>query len=106
TIPRTGKIASALLHAVCTCDFIPCSQSNEGCVTRFISRANNALELRFFSKFWVGGDDVDGLGAIMRGILRRAGKGEPLYCQQNVQRRKYNDRHVGENLQSTKLHSG
>ena len=51
TIPRTEKIASALLYAVCTCEFIPCSQSNEGCVTRFISRANNALELRFFSKF-------------------------------------------------------
>ena len=51
TIPRTGKTASALLHTVCTCEFIPCSQSNEGCVTRFISRANNALELRFFSKF-------------------------------------------------------
>ena len=44
TIPRTGKIASALLHAVCTCEFIPCSQSNEGCVTRFISRTNSALE--------------------------------------------------------------
>ena len=52
TIPRTGKTASALLHAVCTCEFIPCSQSNEGCVTRLISRANSALELRSFSKFW------------------------------------------------------
>ena len=55
TIPRTGKIASALLHAVCTCEFIPCSQSNEGCVTRFISRTDSALELRFFSKFWSAG---------------------------------------------------
>ena len=71
TIPRTGNTASALLHTVCTCEFIPCSQSNEGCVTRFISRANNALELRFFSKLWVGGDDVDGLGAIMRGSLKQ-----------------------------------
>ena len=70
TIPRTGKIASALLHAVCTCEFIPCSQSNEGCVTRFISRANNALELRFFSKLWVAEDDTAGFGAIMRGILK------------------------------------
>ena len=78
TIPRTGKIASALLHAVCTCEFIPCSQSNEGCVTRFISRANNALELRFFSKLWVGGDDVDGLGAIMRGSLRYCISSIPL----------------------------
>ena len=68
TIPRTEKIASALLHAVCTCEFIPCSQSNEGCVTRFISRANSALELRSFLKFLSSGDDVDGLGAIMRGI--------------------------------------
>ena len=70
TIPRTGKIASALLHAVCTCEFIPCSQSNEGCVTRFISRANSALELRFFSKLWVAEDDTAGFGAIMRGSLK------------------------------------
>ena len=69
TIPRKGKIASALLHAVCTCEFIPCSQSNEGCVTRFISRANSALELRFFSKLWVAEDDTAGFGAIMRGSL-------------------------------------
>ena len=55
TIPRKGKIASALLHAVCTCEFIPCSQSNEGYVTRFISRANSVLELRFFPKFWSAG---------------------------------------------------
>ena len=71
TIPRTGKIASALLHAVCTCEFIPCSQSNEGCVTRFVSRANNTLELRFFSKFLSGRDDAAGLGAIMRGSLKQ-----------------------------------
>ena len=71
TIPRTGKIASALLHAVCTCEFIPCSQSNEGCVTRFISRANSALELRSFSKFLPGRDDAAGLGAIMRGSLKQ-----------------------------------
>ena len=69
TIPRTGRTASALLHTVCTCEFIPCSQSNEGCVTRFISRTNSALELRYFSKILVSGDDVDGLGAIIRGIL-------------------------------------
>lgn len=55
TIPRTGKTASALLHTVCTCEFIHCSQSNEGCVTRLISRANSALELRSFSKFWSTG---------------------------------------------------
>ena len=55
TIPRTGKTASALLHTVCTCEFIPCSQSNEGCVTRFISRANSAFELHFFSKFGSAG---------------------------------------------------
>ena len=67
TIPRKGKIASALLHAVCTCEFIPCSHSNEGCVTRFISRANSALELRFFSKLWVAEDHTAGFGAIMRG---------------------------------------
>ena len=71
TIPRTVKIASALLHAVCTCEFIPCSQSNEGCVTRFISRANSALELRFFSKFLPGRDDAAGLDSIMRGILKK-----------------------------------
>ena len=65
TIPRKGKIASALLHAVCTCEFIPCSQSNEGCVTRFVSRANSALELRFFSKFLPGRDDAAGLNSIM-----------------------------------------
>ena len=68
TIPRTGKTASALLHTVCTCEFIPCSHSNEGCVTRFISRANSALELRFFSKFLPGRDDAAGLNSIMRGI--------------------------------------
>ena len=68
TIPRTGKTASALLHTVCTCEFITCSQSNEGCVTRFISRANSALELRLFSKLWVAEDDTAGFGAISRGI--------------------------------------
>ena len=71
TIPRTGKIASALLHAVCTCEFIPCSQSNEGCVTRLISRANSAFELRSFSKFLPGRDDAAGLGVIMRGSLKQ-----------------------------------
>jgi len=55
---RTCEILGAfqsgtcVLHTVCTCEFIPCSQSNEGCVTRSISRANSALEFRFFSKFW------------------------------------------------------
>ena len=70
TIPRKEKIASALLYAVCTCEFIPCSQSNEGCVTRFISRANSAFELRFFSKFLPGRDDAAGLNSIMGGILK------------------------------------
>ena len=40
----------------------------KGCVTRFISRANSALELRSFSKFLPGMDDAAGLGAIMRDI--------------------------------------
>ncbi len=79
TIPRTGEIASALLHAVCTCEFIPCSQSNEGCVTRFISRANSALELRFFSKLWVTEDDTAGFGAIMRGSLRNKGLAQKAF---------------------------
>ncbi len=39
---------------------------------RFISRANSALGLRFFSKLWVAEDDTAGLGAIMRGILRKS----------------------------------
>ena len=38
---------------------------------RFISRANSALGLRFFSKLWVAEDDTAGLGAIMRGSLNK-----------------------------------
>ena len=62
------SIAARCLHF---CEFIPCSQSNEGCVTRFISRANSALELRFFSKLWVTEDDTAGFGAIMRGSPKK-----------------------------------
>ena len=39
---------------------------------RFISRANSALGLRFFSKLWVAEDDTAGFGAIMRGIPKNA----------------------------------
>ena len=44
-----SSVRSKVEHVFCT---LSCSQSNEGCVTRFISRANSVLELRFFSKFW------------------------------------------------------
>ena len=50
----------------------------------FISRANSALGLRFFSKLWVAEDDTAGLGAIMRGSLNKIHIMNMKACKEKV----------------------